>query len=60
MLNDFNLFDGETKTWHRGPSLSQLCWGMSAVVRGDQVFVMGGVGMDRAVWCADIRDQGSH
>eukprot|EP00731_Ephydatia_muelleri_P004068 Em0002g244a len=27
-----------------------------AVVHGDMVFVMGGVGMDRAVWCADIRD----
>eukprot|EP00731_Ephydatia_muelleri_P004232 Em0002g408a len=29
---------------------------MSAVVHGDLVFVMGGVGMDRAMWCADIRD----
>eukprot|EP00731_Ephydatia_muelleri_P004176 Em0002g352a len=29
---------------------------MSAVVHGDLVFVMGGVGMARAVWCADIRD----
>eukprot|EP00731_Ephydatia_muelleri_P004067 Em0002g243a len=27
-----------------------------AVVHGDMVFVMGGLGMDRAVWCADIRD----
>ncbi|KAL5506626.1 hypothetical protein EMCRGX_G008315 [Ephydatia muelleri] len=26
------------------------------VVHGDMVFVMGGLGMARAVWCADIRD----
>eukprot|EP00731_Ephydatia_muelleri_P038624 Em0834g1a len=29
---------------------------VEAVVHGDVVFVMGGVLMDRAVWCADIRD----
>ena len=33
---------------------------MSAVVHGDMVFVMGGLDMDRAVWCADIRDLVSH
>ena len=59
-LKDVQVFDGETKTWHRGPSLPQPCCLMSAVVHGDQVFVMGGVGMDRAVWCADIRDLVSH
>ncbi|KAL5480069.1 hypothetical protein EMCRGX_G023688 [Ephydatia muelleri] len=55
-LDDVQVFDGETQTWHRGPSLPQLCWAMSAVVHGDLVFVMGGHGMDRAVWCADIHD----
>ena len=59
-LNDVQVFDGGTQTWHRGPSLPKPCWNMSAVVHGDLVFVMGGVGMDRAVWCADIRDLVSH
>ena len=59
-LNDVQVFDGGTQTWHRGPSLPKPCGLMSAVVHGDQVFVMGGVGMDRAVWCADIRDLVSH
>ncbi|KAL5506638.1 hypothetical protein EMCRGX_G008338 [Ephydatia muelleri] len=56
-LNDVQVFDGGTQTWHRGPSLPKPCCFMSAVVYGDMVFVMGGAGMmDRAVWCADIRD----
>ena len=59
-LNDVQVFDGGTQTWHRGPSLPKPCYFMSAVVHGDLVFVMGGVGMDRAVWCADIRDLVSH
>ena len=59
-LNDVQVFDGGTQTWHRGPSLPKPCYLMSAVVHGDVVFVMGGVGMDRAVWCADIRDLVSH
>ena len=59
-LNDVQVFDGETQTWHRGPSLPKRCGRMSAVVYGDLVFVMGGWGMDRAVWCADIRDLVSH
>ena len=59
-LNDVQVFDGGTQTWHRGPSLPEPCHTMSAVVHGDLVFVMGGVGMDRAVWCADIRDLVSH
>ena len=59
-LNDVQVFDGGTQTWHRGPSLPKPCHTMSAVVHGDLVFVMGGVGMDRAVWCADIRDLVSH
>ena len=58
--NDVQVFDGGTQTWHRGPSLPKPCCRMSAVVHGDMVFVMGGVGMDRAVWCADIRDLVSH
>ena len=59
-LNDVQVFDGGTQTWHRGPSLPEPCGRMSAVVHGDLVFVMGGYGMDRAVWCADIRDLVSH
>ena len=59
-LNDVQVFDGGTQTWHRGPSLPKPCCLMSAVVHGDLVFVMGGLGMDRAVWCADIRDLVSH
>ena len=59
-LNDVQVFDGGTQTWHRGPSLPEPCYLMSAVVHGDVVFVMGGGGMDRAVWCADIRDLVSH
>ena len=60
-LNDVQVFDGGTQTWHRGPSLPEPCYLMSAVVHGDVVFVMGGLGMmDRAVWCADIRDLVSH
>ena len=60
LLNDVQVFDGGTQTWHRGPSLPKPCCLMSAVVHGDLVFVMGGEGMDRAVWCADIRDLVSH
>ena len=60
VLNDVQVFDGGTQTWHRGPSLPKPCYAMSAVVHGDLVFVMGGAGMDRAVWCADIRDLVSH
>ena len=59
-LNDVQVFDGGTQTWHRGPSLPKPCRAMSAVVHGDLVFVMGGDGMARAVWCADIRDLVSH
>eukprot|EP00731_Ephydatia_muelleri_P004130 Em0002g306a len=55
-LNDVQVFDGGTQTWHRGPSLPKPCADMSAVVHGDLVFVMGGRDMDTAVWCADIRD----
>ena len=59
-LNDVQVFDGGTQTWHRGPSLPKPCSAMSAVVHGDVVFAMGGYGMDRAVLCADIRDLVSH
>ena len=59
-LNDVQVFDGGTQTWHRGPSLPKPCFVMSAVVHGDLVFVMGGRGMARAVCCADIRDLVSH
>ena len=59
-LADVQVFDGKTQTWHFGPSLPKRCWRMSAVVHGDLVFVMGGWGMARAVWCANINDLVSH
>ena len=55
---DVQVFDG--KTWHFGPPLPEGCWSLSAVVYGDQVFVMGGGGMKRAVWSANITDLVSH
>ena len=59
-LADVQVFDGKTQTWHFGPSLPKPCSGMSAVVHGDLVFVMGGYGMATAVWCANINDLVSH
>ena len=57
-LNDVQIFDG--RTWHMGPPLPRPCWDMSAVVHGDLVFVVGGWGMERAVWSANITDLVSH
>ena len=57
-LRDVQVFDG--KTWHFGPPLPKRCWRMSAVVHGDHVFVVGGGGMERAVWSANITDLVSH
>ena len=59
-VNDVQVFDGKAKTWHKGPSLPLPVRSMSAVVHGDLVFVMGGWGMKRAVWCAKICDLVSH
>ena len=59
-LADVQVFDGKTQTWHFGPSLPKRCYGMSAVVHGDLVFVMGGAPMATAVWCANINDLVSH
>ena len=59
-LADVQVFDGKTQTWHFGPSLPEPCMDMSAVVHGDLVFVMGGLGMATAVWCANINDLVSH
>ena len=59
-LADVQVFDRKTQTWHFGPSLPKPCWDISAVVHEDLVFVMGGEGMDRAVWCAKINDLVSH
>ena len=59
LRNDIQVFDG--KTWHFGPPLPGVCWDMSAVVHGDQVFVMGGWGaIIQAVWSANITDLVSH
>ena len=57
-LRDVQVFDGET--WHFGPPLPERCRRMSAVVHGDLVFVVGGEGMERAVWSANITDLVSH
>ena len=57
-LNDVQIFDG--RTWHMGPPLPRPCVDMSAVVHGDLVFVVGGWGMKRAVWSANITDLVSH
>ena len=57
-LNDVQIFDG--RTWHMGPPLPRTCVDMSAVVHGDLVFVMGGDGMKRAVWSANITDLVRH
>ena len=59
-LATVQVYDGKTQTWHFGPSLPKPCVAMSAVVHGDLVFVMGGRGMARAVWCANINDLVSH
>ena len=55
---DVQVFDG--KTWHFGPPLPEGCRSMSAVVHGDHVFAVGGWGMERAVWSANITDLVSH
>ena len=57
-LNDDQIFDG--RVWHIGPSLPQRCYGMSAAVHRDLVFVVGGEGMERAAWSANITDLVSH
>ena len=62
-LNDVQVFDGKTKTWHFGPPLPKPCEDISAVVHEGQVVMMGGGGgmaMARAVWCANISDLVSH
>ena len=59
-LATVQVFDGKTQSWHFGPLLPEQCWDMSAVVHEDLVFVMGGVGMATAVWCAKINDLVSH
>ena len=59
-LADVQVFDGKTQTWHFGPSLPKPCVAMSSVVHEDLVFMMGGDGMARAVWCANINDLVSH
>ena len=56
--NIVQVFNG--RTCHYGPPLPQPCALMSAVVHGDQVFVMGGWGMERAVWSANVTDLVSH
>ena len=57
-LSVVQIFDG--RAWHMGPPLPQPCADMSAVVHGDLLFVMGGYGMERAVWSANITDLVSH
>ena len=58
ILYDVQIFDG--RAWRMGPPLPRPCWGMSAVVHGDLMFVVGGRGMERAVRSANISDLVSH
>ena len=60
LLDAVQVFDGKTQTWHFGPSLPKPCVDISAVVYEDLVFVMGGYGMARAVWFANINELVSH
>ena len=55
-LSSVQIYNHETHTWHMGPPLPLPCWATSAVVHGGLVYVMGGLGMDRAVWSANITD----
>ena len=59
-LAEVQVFDGKTQTWHLGPPLPEPCDRMSAVVHEDQIFIMGGASMGKAVWCAYINDLVSH
>ena len=58
LRDDVQVFDGET--WHFGPRHPQDFYRASAMVYGDQVFVMGGNGMKQAVWSCNITDLVSH
>lgn len=55
-FDDVQIYDGKEQIWHKGPSLPERCWAMSSIVHGDLIFVMGGEGMDRKVWCANVND----
>lgn len=59
-LSAVQILDGKTQTWQIGQPLPQPCYGISAVVHQGLIFMMGGVGMDRAVWCANVSDLVSH
>ena len=59
-LNDVQVFDRKTQSWHIGPPLPQACVAMSAVVHDGMVIVMGGGGMKRAVWCTEINSMVSN
>ena len=55
-LNTVQVYDVKKQAWFMGPPLPLQCQSMSAVVHGDLVFIMGGNGMGRAVWCASISE----
>ena len=57
-LNSVQIFDG--RAWRMGPPLPRPCTDMSAVVHRDMVFAVGGYGMERAVWSANITELVSH
>ena len=59
-LDEVQVFDGRTKTWHFGPSLLKATSVMSAVVDRDQIYVMGSETMHGAVWNANISDLVRH
>ena len=53
-MSDVQVFDG--KVWHHGPPLPQPCEAMSAVVHEGRVYVAGGWGMGKTVWCTNTSE----
>ena len=55
-LNVVQVFEDKTQAWHYGPPIPKPTYEMSAVIHRDEIFVMGGRGMAKAVWRANIGD----
>ena len=53
-MSDVQVFDG--KVWHHGPPLPHPCEAMSAVVHEGQVYMAGGWGMGKSVWCTNASE----
>ena len=57
-LSCVQVYDG--KKWAFGDSLPEECHSMSAAVHGDLLFLMGGNGMNKEVWCTNTKDLVRH